>query len=90
MQPIVCINAFTTDSTDEVDAITEAARAWNVPAAVSQAYVLGGNGARELAQLVRRADQEPTPSGSVGLYAPEVRLDEKLLELDAAGAVRGL
>ena len=78
MRPLVCINTFPTDSTDEVQAILEASRVWNVPAATSQAYTRGGDGTRELAELVRRADQEQAPGASGGLYAPEARLEEKL------------
>jgi formate--tetrahydrofolate ligase len=77
MSPVVCINAFSTDSEEEVRVIADAARRARVPVAVSRAYTEGGAGARELAELVQAAVRHPVqPAG--GLYDPGARPEEKL------------
>jgi formate--tetrahydrofolate ligase len=84
MRPVVCLNAFATDAPDEQAAVLDAARAWLVPAAVSRAYEAGGEGALEVADLVRRVAQAAPgpgadgPAGGGGLYPAGAPLADKI------------
>jgi formate--tetrahydrofolate ligase len=58
VNPVVCLNHFYTDSDEEVEVVRKAAEAANARFAVSKHWELGGEGAEELAQVVREAAQE--------------------------------
>jgi len=58
VNPVVCVNHFYTDSDEEVEVVRKAAEAANARFAVSKHWELGGEGAEELAQVVRDAAQE--------------------------------
>ncbi len=58
VNPVVCVNHFYTDSDEEVEVVRKAAEAANARFAVSKHWELGGEGAEELAQVVREAAQE--------------------------------
>jgi formate--tetrahydrofolate ligase len=78
MRPVVCVNAFSGDSGDEIDAICAAARSWVVPVTVSHAYAEGGAGARALANLVREACAVPGGASAGPLYDAELELADKI------------
>ncbi len=50
--PIVALNHFATDSDEEVEVVRQACREMGVPFAVSDIFAEGGEGGRELAQMV--------------------------------------
>jgi len=60
VQPVVCINRFHTDSEDELRVVRKAAEAAGARAAVSEHWRYGGEGARELAEAVLDACEEPS------------------------------
>jgi formate--tetrahydrofolate ligase len=57
--PVVCINHFVTDSDEEHAEIRRAVEAVGVRVAVSSHWAAGGEGARDLAEAVRDACDEP-------------------------------
>lgn len=59
VNPVVCLNHFYTDSDEEVQVVLDAAADYGVRAAVSKHWLKGGAGARELAQAVVEACEEP-------------------------------
>ncbi len=77
LRAVVCINHFPTDGEEEIDAILEWCREMGVPAAVSDAFLLGGEGSLELARLIinelegGRAEFRP-------LYPLDMPLEEKI------------
>ncbi|ARN57949.1 formate--tetrahydrofolate ligase [Sedimentisphaera salicampi] len=58
--PVVCINSFYTDSPAEIEAIRSAAENAGAYCAVSEHWLKGGEGAKELAEAVIRAADEPS------------------------------
>ncbi len=52
IQPVVCINYFHTDDSEEIDLIKKSAEALGVRVAVSKHWLNGGEGAIELAEAV--------------------------------------
>ena len=58
MNPVVCINHFHTDSPEEINIVKRAAEAAGARAAVSRHWLLGGEGALELADAVIDACEE--------------------------------
>ncbi len=52
IEPVVAINAFTTDSHNEIEFIIEKCEELNVQAVVSKGWEKGGNGTKKLAQAV--------------------------------------
>lgn len=59
VRPVVCINSFHTDTQAEIDVIREIAEANGALCAVSQHWLKGGEGAKELAEAVIKACEEP-------------------------------
>lgn len=59
MNPVVCINAFYTDTDNEIEVVRRAAEAAGVRAAVSKHWQHGGEGALDLADAVIEACNEP-------------------------------
>ena len=58
---IVCLNKFASDTRDELDIVREYCESINVPFALNNAFMEGGEGARELASLaVRTIDENPS------------------------------
>jgi formate--tetrahydrofolate ligase len=57
--PVVCINHFHTDTDDEVAVIREAVAGTGAPCVVSRHWRHGGAGARELAEAVVAACEQP-------------------------------
>lgn len=58
VSPVVCINHFPTDSTEEVRIVRKAAEAAGARVAVSKHWLSGGEGADELARAVVEACEE--------------------------------
>lgn len=58
MNPVVCINHFHTDSPEEINIVKRAAETAGARAAVSRHWLLGGEGALELADAVIDACEE--------------------------------
>jgi len=59
VRPVVCINAFHTDTKAEIKLVKRLAEQHGALAAVSQHWLKGGKGARELAEAVVAACAEP-------------------------------
>ena len=59
VRPVVCINSFYTDTPAEVACIRRIAEANGALCAVSEHWLKGGEGARELAECVIKAANEP-------------------------------
>jgi len=71
--PIVTVNRFPSDTDEEVQLVSEFCRSVSVRFAVSSAFVEGGEGARQLAELVVTAaagGQKSRPVYSGGLKTP--------------------
>lgn len=61
-KPIVAINRFPTDTDKELAAVREACEALEIPFALSEVFAKGGEGGKELAQLVvEHAEATPGP-----------------------------
>jgi len=60
INPVICLNHFYTDTQEEIDVVLAAAEELNIPAAVSKHWLLGGEGAEALAQLVMEACAKPS------------------------------
>lgn len=73
VQPVVAINAFPTDFDSEHEAIKEIAREAGALVAVATHVVNGGEGARELAQAVVDACEQPTS------FTPTYELSDSLV-----------
>ncbi len=58
INPVVCINAFHTDTKDEINAVRRAAEAAGARCALSEHWLKGGDGALELADAVIDACNE--------------------------------
>lgn len=73
---VVAVNAFPTDTPEELDAVLELCRQLNVPAALSKVWAEGGNGGIELAEkAIALADSEQ--AAFKPLYPIEMSLKEK-------------
>jgi formate--tetrahydrofolate ligase len=59
VKPIVCLNAFYTDTPNERDAVREIVEKAGATFAVSDHWLKGGEGAKELAEAVIKACEEP-------------------------------
>lgn len=59
VRPVVCINSFYTDTQAETDCIRRIAEANGALCAVSEHWLKGGEGAKELAECVIKAANEP-------------------------------
>ncbi len=76
INPVVCINAFTTDTKAEFDVIRKAAEAAGARCAVSTHWADGGDGALELADAVIEAANEE--SEFKFLYPNEMKLRQRV------------
>ena len=59
IKPVVCINKFYTDTDEEIALIKRLCAERNIRCALSEHWQYGGEGARELAELVVEACEEP-------------------------------
>lgn len=76
MNPVVCINAFHTDTKDEIAVVRKAAEAAGARCAVSEHWLKGGEGALELADAVIEACEQP--SEFKFLYPLEMKLRDRV------------
>jgi len=54
IEPVVAINSFTNDTSEEVDLVVDACQELGVEAVISDGWAKGGNGTTELAHAVKR------------------------------------
>ena len=76
INPVVCINAFHTDTKDEIALVRKAAEEAGARCAVSSHWADGGDGALELADVVMEACEEE--SEFKFLYPLEMKLRERV------------
>jgi methylenetetrahydrofolate dehydrogenase (NADP+)/methenyltetrahydrofolate cyclohydrolase/formyltetrahydrofolate synthetase len=76
INPVVCINAFHTDTKDEIAMVRKAAEAAGARCAVSEHWAKGGEGALELADTVMDACNEKNKFQF--LYPLEMKLRERV------------
>ncbi len=76
MNPVVCINAFHTDTKDEIAVVRKAAEAAGARCALSEHWLKGGEGALELADAVIEACEQP--SEFKFLYPLEMKLRDRV------------
>jgi formyltetrahydrofolate synthetase len=76
IEPVVCINHFSTDTEEEIRAVTKAAEGARARVAVSRHWEKGGEGAVELAETV--VDACKAPSKFKFLYELSTPLSERI------------
>jgi methylenetetrahydrofolate dehydrogenase (NADP+)/methenyltetrahydrofolate cyclohydrolase/formyltetrahydrofolate synthetase len=76
INPVVCINAFHTDTKDEIAMVRKAAEKAGARCAVSEHWLKGGDGALELADAVMEACEEK--GDFKFLYPMEMKLRERV------------
>jgi len=76
INPVVCINCFHTDTKDEIALVKKAAEAAGARCAVSTHWADGGDGALELADVVKEACEEKNDFKF--LYPMEMKLRERV------------
>jgi formate--tetrahydrofolate ligase len=76
INPVVCINAFHTDTKDEIAMVRKAAEAAEARCAVSTHWADGGDGALELADVVVEACNDKSDFNF--LYPMEMKLRERV------------
>jgi len=76
INPVVCINSFHTDTKEEIAMVRKAAEAAGARCAVSSHWADGGDGALELADVVKEACEEENEFKF--LYPMEMKLRERV------------
>ncbi len=76
INPVVCINSFHTDTKDEIAMVRKAAEAAGARCAMSSHWADGGDGALELADVVKDACEEENEFKF--LYPMEMKLRERV------------
>ena len=79
INPVVCINAFLTDTDDEINVIRKAAEAAGARVALSRHWAKGGDGALELADAVIDACEDENDFQF--LYPIEMKLRDRVAEI---------
>ena len=74
---VVAVNRFSGDTESEIDLILRTCREMGVPAAVSDHYEKGGEGALEVADLVKKSIEERPPRFKL-LYEDDIPIEEKI------------
>jgi len=77
LKPIVSINKFATDTSEEIKLITEHCKSKGVEVALNDAWAKGGEGAVELAEIVIKAVEDPGNKFKP-LYDLSARYEEKI------------
>jgi len=75
---VVAINKFSTDTSEQLDALGRFCRELGVESAISQVYEQGGTGGIDLAEKVASASEQASLSAVRTLYAPDLPLREKV------------
>ena len=76
INPVVCINSFHTDTKDEIAMVRKAAEAAGARCAMSSHWANGGDGALELADVVKEACEDTNDFKF--LYPNEMKLRERV------------
>jgi formate--tetrahydrofolate ligase len=76
--PVVALNHFATDTSAEVAEVTDACRAWGVPAEVSRGWEQGGAGTTALARVVLDVMKGADLGAFQPLYPDDMPLAEKI------------
>jgi formate--tetrahydrofolate ligase len=76
VSPVVCINSFTTDTTEEIKCVKRAVEAAGARCAVSTHWANGGEGALELADMIIDACKHS--NGFQFLYPNEMKLRQRV------------
>jgi methylenetetrahydrofolate dehydrogenase (NADP+)/methenyltetrahydrofolate cyclohydrolase/formyltetrahydrofolate synthetase len=76
IKPVVCINAFHTDTKEEIAMVRKAAESAGARCALSEHWLKGGDGALELADAVMEACEEKNDFKF--LYPAEMKLRERV------------
>ncbi|RLC63565.1 MAG: formate--tetrahydrofolate ligase [Chloroflexi bacterium] len=76
INPVVCINAFHTDTKEEIAMVRKAAEAAGARCALSEHWLKGGDGALELADVIMEACEEKNDFKF--LYPAEMKLRERV------------
>jgi formate--tetrahydrofolate ligase len=79
INPVVCINSFSTDTPAEIDAVRRASEAAGARVAISEHWLRGGDGALELADAVVDACNDTTDFEF--LYALDLPLGERIARI---------
>jgi methylenetetrahydrofolate dehydrogenase (NADP+)/methenyltetrahydrofolate cyclohydrolase/formyltetrahydrofolate synthetase len=79
INPVVCINAFHTDTKEEIAMVRKAAEAAGARCALSEHWLKGGDGALELADVVMEACNEKTDFKF--LYPSEMKLRDRVAKI---------
>jgi len=79
INPVVCVNAFHTDTKDEIATVRKAAEAAGARVATSSHWADGGDGALELADVVIEACKEE--NNFQFLYPNEMKLRDRVNEI---------
>ncbi len=74
---IVALNRFNTDTAEEIEAVREHCAQLGVPCALSEVFVRGGPGGKELAETVMRVLEEQE-SDFRPLYDTQLSIEEKI------------
>ena len=78
IQPVVAVNRFSTDTQAELDALMDAMRAMDVPCAVTEGWGKGGEGAKDLANLVAAACDNAGDKHPQYTYESDAPLKDKV------------
>ena len=78
-KPVVCINSFNTDTIAEHALIKKIAEENGASCAVSEHWLKGGEGSKELAQLVINAAEEPNDFEF--LYENDISIRERVIKI---------
>jgi formate--tetrahydrofolate ligase len=76
VHPVICLNHFPGDSMEEIAVVRSAAQAMGVPISISTHWADGGDGARELAEMV--IDACSRPSKFRMLYEDDLSIKDKI------------
>jgi methylenetetrahydrofolate dehydrogenase (NADP+)/methenyltetrahydrofolate cyclohydrolase/formyltetrahydrofolate synthetase len=79
INPVVCINAFHTDTKEEIAMVRKAAEAAGARCALSEHWLKGGDGALELADVVMEACNEKNEFKF--LYPSEMKLRDRVAKI---------
>jgi methylenetetrahydrofolate dehydrogenase (NADP+)/methenyltetrahydrofolate cyclohydrolase/formyltetrahydrofolate synthetase len=79
INPVVCINAFHTDTKEEIAMVRKAAEAAGARCALSEHWLKGGDGALELADVVMEACKEKNEFKF--LYPSEMKLRDRAAKI---------
>jgi formate--tetrahydrofolate ligase len=86
IKPVVCINKFYTDTEEEIALLKRLCKERGVRCALSEHWQYGGKGARELAELVIEACEEPTELNYLYDLSMPLRQRVELIAKEVYGA----